>query len=60
MENDIVIRLRGFWQPNDTHSGLRDEAADEIERLRKELQEAEKLVDEYQRENADRTRWENS
>lgn len=35
------------------------EAANEIERLRKELEESEKLVDEYQRENADRTRWEN-
>lgn len=35
------------------------EAANEIERLRKELQESEKLVDEYQRETSDRTRWEN-
>lgn len=29
------------------------------ERLRKELEESEKLLDEYQREAADRTRWEN-
>ena len=34
---DIVARLRGFWLPNDTLSVIRDEAADEIERLRKEL-----------------------
>ena len=35
------------------------EAADEIERLRKELAESKRLLDEYQREAADRTRWEN-
>lgn len=35
-------------------------AADEIERLRKELEESESLLDEYQREAADRTRWENT
>ena len=29
------------------------------DRLRKELKESEKLLDEYQREAADRTRWEN-
>ncbi len=30
------------------------------ERLRKELAESERLLDEYQREAADRTRWENT
>ena len=38
--NDIVERLRGFWLPNDTPSLIRDEAADEILRLRKERDEA--------------------
>jgi hypothetical protein len=33
---DIVARLRGAWLPSDTLSVIRDEAADEIERLRKE------------------------
>lgn len=36
------------------------QAADEIERLRKELEESNSLLDEYQREAADRTRWENN
>ena len=36
------------------------EAADEIERMRNELQECNKLLDEYQRADADRIRWENS
>ena len=40
MTDDIVARLRGFWQPNDTQSSLRDDAADEIERLRMELNES--------------------
>ena len=62
---DIVAQLRegGFI----THIGglpreskLLHEAADEIERLRKELEESEKLLDEYQREAVDRTRWENT
>ena len=35
------------------------EAANEIERLRKELKECEDLLDEYQRVETDRTRWEN-
>ena len=39
-------------------SQLKD-VTEEMERLRNELQECEKLVDEYQRENADRIRWEN-
>lgn len=72
---DIVARLRGhiaittrihyakdgYLEPVLVHgpSPICQEAADEIERLKKELQESEKLVDEYQRENADRTRWEN-
>lgn len=30
----------------------------EIDRLRKELEESERLLDEYQRADADRTRWE--
>ena len=65
MSDDIVVRLRlyanasidGGWA-----SVFRADlniACDEIERLRKELQESEKLVDEYQRETSDRTRWEN-
>ena len=33
-------------------------ASREIERLRKELEESESLLDEYQRDAADRTRWE--
>ena len=40
---DIVARLRGFWLPNDTMSVIRDEAADEIERLRAERDEARRL-----------------
>jgi hypothetical protein len=52
--NDIVTRLR-----RDCMSLIADEAADEIERLRQELQECEDLLDRYQREDADRTRWEN-
>jgi len=35
-------------------------AADEIERLRKELQESEDLLDEYRRCEMDRNRWENT
>lgn len=38
----------------------RDRMRAEIERLRNELQECEKLLDEYQRADADRIRWENS
>ena len=41
MTDDIVVRLRGFWQPNDTQSSLRDDAADEIERLRARVAELE-------------------
>jgi len=37
MSDDIVKRLRGSFLPNDTLSIIRDEAADEIERLRAEL-----------------------
>ena len=37
---DIVTRLRGLWQDNDCTSTLMDQAADEIERLRKERDEA--------------------
>ena len=37
-----------------------DEGNSEIERLLKELEESESLLDEYQRESADRTRWENT
>lgn len=36
------------------------QAANEIERLRKELEESNSLLDEYQRESADKTRWENT
>ena len=36
MTDDIVARLRGFWLPNDTQSSLIDQAADEIERLRRD------------------------
>ena len=55
-DSDIVTRLRTnreCYAPC-----LFDDAADEIERLRKELQESEGLLDEYQRADADRTRWE--
>lgn len=38
---------------------MMSEAANEIERLRKELKECEDLLDEYQRVETDRTRWEN-
>ena len=37
--DDIVARLRGSFLPNDTLSIIRDEAADEIERLRRERDE---------------------
>ena len=37
MSDDIVKRLRGSFLPNDTLSIIRDEAANEIERLRAEL-----------------------
>jgi len=40
MTNDIVARLRGSLLPDDTVSSIRDEAAAEIERLRKERDEA--------------------
>lgn len=53
-KTDIVYRLR-----HDCISLIADEAADEIERLRKELKECEDLLDEYQRVETDRTRWEN-
>ena len=59
-DTDIVSWLRSILH-NDRSVELRcQEAANEIERLRNELQECEKLVDEYQRENADRIRWENT
>jgi len=58
MSDEIVKRLRGSFLPNDTLSIIRDEAADEIERLRKELQETEGLLDIYRREDMDRSRWE--
>jgi hypothetical protein len=64
-DNDIVKRLRalaaalaqGEWVALTTTCST---AADEIERLRKELEESERLLDEYQREAADRTRWEDT
>jgi len=75
-KQDIVIRLRkhiaittqlhytkdSYPKPMYIHgpSQICQEAADEIERLRNELEESEKLLDEYQREAADRTRWENT
>ena len=55
MTEDLVTELRA-WGTN----GYMMQAADEIERLRKELAESERLLDEYQREAADRTRWENT
>jgi len=76
MNDDIVARLRGhiaittrihyakdgFPKPVYVHgpSPICQEAADEIERLRQQLEDCEKLLDEYQRETADRTRWENT
>ena len=59
MRDDIVTRLRAVFHNDRSVELMNWEAADEIERLRNELQECEKLVDEYQRENADRIRWEN-
>lgn len=72
---DIVERLRSMYyelsrRQASTPFGERSEldgiptllyeAANEIERLREELRECERLLDEYQREAADRTRWENT
>jgi hypothetical protein len=52
-DKDIVTRLRGFLLPNDTLSIIRDEAADEIERLREELEDAKiqlaNMEDDYYR-----------
>ena len=49
--HDIVTRLRGFMLPNDTLSIVRDEAADEIERLRKALLAEENAYDILRLEN---------
>ena len=46
-DNDIVKRLRGSLLPNDTLSIIRDEAADEIERLRQERDEARRDACEF-------------
>lgn len=57
--DDIVTRLRGCWcgdgfanrglvDPACDHDGVRAEAADEIERLRTELQKAFAEMDELQ------------
>ena len=43
---DIVARLRGAWLPSDTLSIIRDDAADEIERLRKERDDLNRRVEE--------------
>ena len=75
-KQDIITRLRGhiaitiridyakdgYTKPVYVHgpSPICQEAANEIELLRKELEESERLLDEYQREAADRTRWENT
>lgn len=54
---DIVTWLRSILH-NDRSVELRcQEAANEIERLRKELQETEDLLDIYRREDMDRSRW---
>lgn len=55
---DIVTRLRAVLHNDRSVELMNREAADEIERLRKELEESESLLDEYQRADADRTRWE--
>lgn len=55
---DIVTRLRAVLHNDRSVELMNREAADEIERLRKEVEESERLIDEYQRESADRTRWE--
>lgn len=57
---DIVIRLRAVLHNDRSVELMNQEAANEIEQLRKELTESERLLDEYQREAADRTRWENT
>lgn len=57
---DIVTRLRAVFHNDRSVELMNREAADEIERLRNELAESERLLDEYQREAADRTRWESS
>lgn len=57
---DIVIRLRAVLHNDRSVELMNREAANEIERLRNELEESERLLDEYQREAADRTRWESS
>jgi len=59
MNDDIVARLRDI-EGGYGFRGICREAADEIERLRQQLEDCEKLLDEYQRETADRTRWENT
>jgi hypothetical protein len=41
---DIVTRLRGLWQDNDCISTLMEQAADEIELLRKERDGARRSV----------------
>ena len=64
-DTDIVAQLRLYAQKQrETKSSvlglLLSDAADEIERLRKELQESEDLLDEYRRIEMDRNRWENT
>lgn len=62
MSADIVARLRDYHATvlaaPPYYRELTQAAADEIERLRKELEESERLLDEYQRADADRTSWE--
>jgi hypothetical protein len=65
MTDEIVARLRLYAQKQrETKSSvlglLLSDAADEIERLRKELAESEDLLDEYRRVEMDRNRWENT
>ena len=56
-DTDIVTWLRSILH-NDRSVELRcQEAANEIERLRQELQETEDLLDIYRREDMDRSRW---
>lgn len=62
--SDIVARLRDYHATvlaaPPYYRELTRIAADEIERLRKELADSKRLLDKYQREAANKTRRENT